>query len=1273
MIFSSRKNIKNFLAFTLVLVAFALSGCKKEKKEPNRKIIVSHMGEIEKDTRFTGDKVQFKIYYKNLTKNKADIGIIDKLDPGLDQVRVMNNGMYDGDNHIVIWEIKNVESGASGVVEFAASLAKEGMIENQAHILVDVKDIKSLKIPGRDRLKPAINALKLPKKNVIETNKVLVIVRKKPKLGWIPFDPKYKEGEKPRSKMKDETTLDIMINFDIPGMYASEVKIDGITYHQLFMPMHANVMAIGKPRVPVVGRIIEVPKGIDFEIEIVKKKTVDLKYYNVFPAQEPEIRQQQAQESKPFKIDKLTYLKAEKFPEKPALIKPEDIGVIRGHRIVFLKAYPVQFNPITKELTAYSQLEIKLKYSKPAQILPVDSRIMSSAFEALIQKAVSNYKEDSRHGREDTPSHKEVGCDYLILTHGDFYNATDANNPVVRFAAWKQQKGYITKIVDIADIPSGQTAEDIRDYIQNTYDNWYPVPTYVLLVGDAEFIPTNEEDQNGTATSHPYGPYSGADTGTDLYYTTVDGNDHYPDIFIGRISVDTMGEAGDVIDKILAYEQNPPATPANVDYYTDYSLVQLFEDDAEVNPATGINGNSREDNTFRIIEFAEEIRTYLQNNGYATTRIYDQSGNVAAGPLRYEDGTNMPANLTIAGGFPWNGATADITNEINAGNFLVIYDGHGSRQEWSRPRFDDGDVAALANGILTPVVFSLACETGWFDNETDDDAILGINNLDTNNNDESLCEEFLRHNNGGAVGIIGASRVSYEHNDFMMLGMVTAVWPDFNPNPPLSTGQMPEYYTSILRRLGQINTFSKIFMANAYDDYQLQFELYHVFGDPEMPIWTEAPTALNVNHPEGIGSIGEQDFVVKVLDGDTNDPVGSAQVTLTKDGIIITTSQTNPGGIARFTLGGLSAGDMDITVVASNYRPYLEKITISDGGGQLNRLDPEDGMEDQVIHVGGKDFLGDEQVEIYFGSTNLLSTDATGGSFGQAGDTDVDIRVPTPYDLGPINVWAKGNTSNRYGVDVFHVRSANPIDLYTYSQWDNSTWHLYDGNNPVWNNPEIQLYDEATNDPVESNNLIVGNNYIIKLKVYNDTDFNADNVKVTFKWANFGLGQPERVWEVIDMVEVDVPRNSVREAEVRWTPGSTGHLCVKAEIYHLEDINESNNKGQENCHVGPTSSRARIPFLVWNPTDKPAMVYLELRQQLIKEDVEKGEVLWGSEIVHPDPQLIPPGEYMKAEVVIDPDFAITKIREGQTAEFSLTGFIDGKMIGGVNFIIIKRK
>ena len=122
---------------------------------------------------------------------------------------------------------------------------------------------------------------------------------------------------------------------------------------------------------------------------------------------------------------------------------------------------------------------------------------------------------------------------FLSYYHQNFFD--EAKD----LADWKHKKGLIVKVVNISDI--GVSSTQIRQYIKNAYDTWDPKPSYVLLLGDSEYVPTNYV-------------YSAA---SDLWYSTVDGNDYYPDLFIGRIPADTANEAEVIVQKILTYEINP--------------------------------------------------------------------------------------------------------------------------------------------------------------------------------------------------------------------------------------------------------------------------------------------------------------------------------------------------------------------------------------------------------------------------------------------------------------------------------------------------------------------------------------------------------------------------------------------------------------------------------------------------------------------------------------------------------------------------------------------
>jgi hypothetical protein len=53
--------------------------------------------------------------------------------------------------------------------------------------------------------------------------------------------------------------------------------------------------------------------------------------------------------------------------------------------------------------------------------------------------------------------------------------------------------------------------------------------------------------------------------------------------------------------------------------------------------------------------------------------------------------------------------------QLNAGNLVVNYLGHGSENDWATPGFFNGDDAtALANGAMTPLFVDMDCLNGLF-------------------------------------------------------------------------------------------------------------------------------------------------------------------------------------------------------------------------------------------------------------------------------------------------------------------------------------------------------------------------------------------------------------------------------------------------------------------------------------------------------------------------------------------------------------------------------
>ena len=1047
--------------------------------------------------------------------------------------------------------------------------------------------------------------------------------------------------------------MGLCIDSNIYGMYKVDVVANGTNFHHLQVPGAGHIFEVGKPAVPTILGYFEVPPSVDISLEVLHVETLSFSDYYVIPTQEPPEDMPNATVP-PFQLDEATYSADTYYPSDIVSLEGGDGQspiILRGHRIVAVSLFPVQFNPVTKKIRAYSKIEVRLKYNRPAQIGEIDERLESATFEEICRALILNYQyrpntQLAAAKGTQISLDAETGAEYLIITNDTFFQQ------VQPLADWKEKKGLLTKIVRTSDIKTGTvTADDIAAYIKNAYDTWNPAPSYVLLVGDSDFLPTHYK------CPHPSLSHGGFDIPSDLYYATVDGDDYFPDILVGRLSVDTPAQTTTIVNKILGYERsNIPTDPL---FFSSVSACAQFQDEEPWvnNVPTRDNYEDR-----RFVLTSEEIRDFLLAEGYNVERIY--TTDPAVNPLNYSwppynNGDPLPADLLRANGFAWNGGTGDITNAFNGGRFLIYHRDHGLSQNfwnhrpapqgqwwgwfdgWDNPSFTTGDVAGLANNERLPVVFSIECQAGWFDGETDqqNDPVL-VRSF------ESFCEELLRHPNGGAVAAIGSTRNSFSgYNDYLAQGFIDAIWPNFDP--AFSSGG--------LFSLGQILVYGKIYMATFYGYHNqgtnVTFHLFHLFGDPETPIWTEEPTALTVTHPDTIGSGGVQKFVVTVKSAGGG-AVYHAKVCLRKANDVFAVAYTDTSGMAFFEISPSTGGEMAITVTKHNYLPYEGRITVTDAGATLT-VNPDQGPSGITVTLSGAGFDDGEDVDIYFGGATPDATfTASGGSFTET------FTVPAGGE-GPLNIVAVGQTSKRTAITLFRRLPDQPLpDPYLYDQWAPSTWHLNpEGGDPRWNNPDIQLLD-STGNPVASNDLTVGETYTVQATIHNDATADAVNTIVTFEWAFWGAGQ--KTWHSFGTDTITVPAGGTATATATWTPSITGHTCLMVKVEHPWDEDLGNNQGQENTHVHPVSSPGTVNFTLSNPTETDALVYLEVRQI--------GQAsLWPATVTREYPQVQEPGENRTVTITVEaPDTA----QVGEKRIFTVNAYVRGQLIGGIEFEVV---
>ena len=302
----------------------------------------------------------------------------------------------------------------------------------------------------------------------------------------------------------------------------------------------------------------------------------------------------------------------------------------------------------------------------------------------------------------------EDSCDYLIITHNNFYTDPVAKSEIESLAQHRADfNGFdvvMTKTSSIyTAIPDSITPDmdkKIKIFLQNTYENGNAYHTYdgklayINLFGDA-FFGSNPLDVCVPTHSEGY----------DVYFTQVypDDDDIYPDLMIGRCSVDTVTQVENVVHKILNFKPNDNYWKNNF-----YSVI------GEVSPPSYSSPKKSMDKLHPLID---------------TDSVF----------LSYEEGFNysMPNWINIP--YTFQNKTP-VLNRLSKGVQHYLYTGHGLPSGTGVLHFSDLD--STHNNKLFYMVLQ-ACLNGSF-----------------HSTDDCMTEEFLSSDlNKGAIAAIGASQL----------------------------------------------------------------------------------------------------------------------------------------------------------------------------------------------------------------------------------------------------------------------------------------------------------------------------------------------------------------------------------------------------------------------------------------------------------------------------------------------------------------------------------
>ncbi len=380
------------------------------------------------------------------------------------------------------------------------------------------------------------------------------------------------------------------------------------------------------------------------------------------------------------------------------------------------------------------------------------------------------------------------GVDYLIITHAKFLSAAQ------RLAAWRATPGgggYRTKIVTTDDIYNtfgggAVSPKAIKAFLTHAYQSWAPPAlTYVVLFGDGTFdfrgvdteIHLDPPELDGYIPTHYIRTDSFGRTASDHWYATVSGHDEFTDFYIGRLSVETIDQADTIVDKILAYEQNPPSG--------DWRRKIISVADDEVS-------NSGD---FIFKKSLNEIAKDHTRLGYETIEVFleDVIDEVEARPTDY-------SNI-----LPRYVARDRIINALGKGAVLAQYAGHGGRTVWTHESiFDNADVEEVEETAKIPFMLVLSCYNGYFDKP----------------GEPSMAEKLLRKKRGGIIGMLSATRLTYGSG-----------------NDALNRIIFDMLFKRNIRQLGPLSFDSKLELLMTEGTGQIDVMMeYTLFGDPALQL-----------------------------------------------------------------------------------------------------------------------------------------------------------------------------------------------------------------------------------------------------------------------------------------------------------------------------------------------------------------------------------------------------------------------------------------------------
>ena len=460
----------------------------------------------------------------------------------------------------------------------------------------------------------------------------------------------------------------IVVDFHLNGFNTSKVSTPRGEQDIISAPRMVSMLQAGAPDLPHYAIPAIIGDKAEMQVNIAKAKYTD--YENV------EIAPSKGNFSRQINPDDVPYTYGEAystnafFPATQATLDaPYIIRDFRGQNIMVT---PFAYNPVTKTLRVYTDLTIEMNKMSDNGVNPKTRNNVSRKM-APENKAEYGHRFINFNEKASKYTFIEDRGEMLIICPSQYM---DAMQPFVK---WKNLSGRPTTMVSLDDA-GGNNDNNIKNYIQNIYNDPSRNLKYVLLVGDYSDLTPHSFSQGGESGR------------SDIWFGQLEGNDLYPELIVGRFSVGNIDDVNTHVNKVLYYERDMPA-----------GLTWL-------NKGLGIAANEGSGGGHNGGE-----ADYVHMNYIRDTLLHYTYQSVSQQYSGVGGGTSANAISTV----------------VNDGVSMINYCNHGDVNMWVVASYSNNHVNSLSNDYKLPYIISVACLNGQFNQDCFAEAWLRATNDNT--------------------------------------------------------------------------------------------------------------------------------------------------------------------------------------------------------------------------------------------------------------------------------------------------------------------------------------------------------------------------------------------------------------------------------------------------------------------------------------------------------------------------------------------------------------